>query len=184
MRQLISFIAVALVAACSVEEPSRPQVMVFAQKDFDRIYVWDLAPVTWADTPTLVIAEKDSLYPMAPDAEVMMTCEPDGSLEVWGNTYGFATDVGGPLPLLPMFGLRSRDVSLLAKPIWEHGGYDKSAHYVLHPSKTQLRQLLGGPWFEVSEMFSDGSGATRYPPPPNDLANAFIRQCQAMTEVR
>ena len=181
MRQLILFTALVLVSACSGEEPSRRPVMVFSQKDFDSTYLWGQAPDGLGDTPALVIAKHDSLDPIAPDAEVMMTCEPDGSLEVWGNAYRFATDVGGPPQLMPMFGLRSRDLSLLGEPIWEHGGYQKSAHYVLRPSKTQLRQLLGGPWFEVSEVFSDGSGATRYPPPPSDLANAFIRQCQAIT---
>lgn len=154
--------------------------MVFAQQDFDRIYVWDRAPAIWASTPTLVIAERDSLYPSVPDVKVLLSCKADGRLEVWGNAYEFATDVGGPPQLMPMFGLRSRDVSLLAEPIWEYGGFSKSAHYILHPSQAELNQLLRGPWFEVSEVYADGDGATRYPPPPSELASAFIRQCKAM----
>lgn len=180
MRNVLSVVAVvALTTACSAEEPSRPPGRAFAQKDFDRLYVWDQAPETWADTPTLVIAERDSLYPTAPNVEVLLSCKADGSLEVWGNAYEFATDVGGPPQLMPMFGLRSQAVSLLAEPIWEHGGFSKSAHYVLHPSQNQLNQVLRGSWFEVSEVYADGDGATRYPPPPSDLAEAFIRQCHA-----
>lgn len=185
MRNVSSVVAVAaLIAACSEGEPSRPPVMVFAQKDFDRLYVWDRAPETWADTPTLVIAEKDSFYPRVPDVQVLLSCKADGSLTVWGNAYEFATDVGGPLHLMPMFGLRSRHVSLLAEPIWEYGGFGKSAHYVLHPSQAQLSQLLRGPWFEVSEVYADGDGATRYPPPPRELADTFIRQCQTAAEIK
>ncbi|WP_137721017.1 hypothetical protein [Brevundimonas sp. SGAir0440] len=159
-------------------------MMVFAQHDFDRLYVWDRAPAIWANTPTLVIAERDSLYPSVPDVKVLLSCKADRSLTVWGKVYEFGTDLGGPPRLMPMFGLRSRDVSLLAEPIWEYGGFSKSAHYVLHPSQAELNQLLRGPWFEVSEVYADGDGATRYPPPPRELADTFIRQCQTAAEIK
>lgn len=154
--------------------------MVFAQKDFDRLYVWDQAPATWANAPTLVIARRNSFYPTVPDAELLLTCEADGSLHVWGDAYSFATDVGGPPQLLPMFGLRSKGVSLLGEPVWEYGGFEKSAYYRLHPSKSERAALLGGPWFEIGERFADGDGAVRYPPPPAELAHRFMQGCDEL----
>ena len=183
MRQMLSVAAVFILAsACSKEDRPPPPVRVVAKPDFDREYLWDQAPATWASAPTLVIAKRDSLYPTVPDAELLLTCEADGSLHVRGDAYGFATDLGGPPQLLPMFGLRSPGVSLLGEPVWEYGGFDMFASYRLHPSKNELAALLGGPWFEIGERYADGDGAIRYPPPPAELTHRFMQRCDKVRE--
>jgi len=183
MRHFARLIAfTALLAACRAPAPAaQPETTTFDLATFEKTYFWDLASAEWASSPTLVIAEKDSLYPRVPDVQIAIVCRKDGALDVWGDAYGFATDVGGPASLMPVFGLRSPGVSMMAEPIWEHGGFSKHASYVLHPTRGQRDRLLQGEWFEVAAVYADGSGTVRYPPPPSEMAKNFAARCDALS---
>jgi hypothetical protein len=185
MRALASILFVAiLVAACIESEPADDR-QVLSDDEFGRSFVWSRAPANgWASSPTLVIAKRDGLYPEAPDAEVILTCLPDGSLSVSGNEYQVATDVGGPPDLVPRFNLQSNLISLSGKPIWEHGGFSKHANLILRPTSDQLSKLITGEWFEVVGIFADGGGTVRYPAPPRTLTAPFLQDCGDARRVR
>lgn len=173
-----------LISACSAQAPVEPMVRTISTQEFEQSFLWDLAPTEWAASPTLVIARKNSLYPTVPDVEISLVCAADGSLKIWGDAYRFATDVGGPPQLMPVFGLRSQGVSMMGEPVWDHGGFEKSAHYILHPTREQRDLLVSGDWFEVAGAYADGSGTVRYPPPPPQMAQEFTRRCDELAAAR
>lgn len=185
MRALALILLIAIsAAACAEGEPANDR-RVLSDDEFARSFVWSRVPADeWASSPTLVIARRDGLYPAAPDAEVVLTCLPDGSVSVWGNEYQVATDVGGPPELVPRFSLQSNLISLSGKPIWQHGGFSKHAHFILWPTSDQLAQLINGDWFEVVGIFADGSGTVRYPAPPRMLTTPFLQDCGDARRVR
>jgi hypothetical protein len=185
MKHLALVLAVgALLLACSDQAFVEPSVEEMGVEEFNHAYFWDLPSAEWVSSPMLVIAKKGGIYPEAPDAQFVLECQTDGTLVVWGDAYHFVTDVGGPPDLLPLFGVRSPGVSLLGEPIWQYGGYAKSAHYILHPTGNQRAQLVSGDWFEIANVFADGSGTVRYPPPPLEMAREFNRRCEAVIRAR
>ena len=184
MRAICTLLLVAVSATGCSDERSMGSRQTMSGEEFARTFVWSRVPPDgWASLPTLVIAKKDGLYPLAPDVEIGLTCLKGGSLRVFGNNYHQATDVSGPSQTTARFGLRNKSVSLSGEPIWEHGDYSKEAHFILRPTAEQLSKFVDGEWFEVVSIYPDGSGTVRFPATPKTLALPFLKDCEGLRQV-
>ena len=182
MRLALIIIGIGLaLAACA---PSKGDVQiplgaVVFQGRLGTPVFWDYpTSAQWASTPTLTVARARGIYPDAPDVELALSCQSDGALEISGDAYRIATDVGGPPPIPAQLGLRSHGVTLYGEPEWFYTGYEQYARFTIHPRGGQLVQLVTGDWIEAVVPFPGDDGGPRYPPPPSALANQFVRACE------
>lgn len=173
--------SVALTAGCSPADHIAPRV--FSQAEFDKVYFWAIPQSDGTPRPSLVISRTGPVFPRGPLPEISLTCLENGGVEVAGDRYRMATDLGF-IPTKAEFGLRSSSVALFAEPIWESIDWERNAHFVLRPTPQELADLLTGKWFEVVSLFEDGSGSERFPPPPRQLAASFLEDCNVLRGVR
>ena len=78
---------------------------------------------------------------------------------------------------LKRISLESDTVRLSGTPQWPSEPFAYYGDLVLSASHEELAQLIGGSSFTVIESWSDGVHATIYPPPPPELAQAFLSAC-------
>jgi len=175
------------VAACASEDKGSPipeGAILFAGQFAEPVF-WDYPTSSvWASTPTLAVARARGVYPVAPDFELAIACGANGELQITGDVYRIATDVGGSGPIPSRLGLRTSSVDLGGEPVWSYTGYDQYAKFAVSPTRDQLSQLVSSEWLEAYIPFSDGDGGMKYPAPPLELAQRFLTACEALADVR
>ena len=137
---------------------------------------WDIPDAAWSDRPTLALAKEGRVYPAAPDAMIVLTCEANDRLAISGDILRVATDVGfGSLP--DRIGLHVDGMTVTGEVQWEHGDHEAAGRALLGLAPGQLAKLLSSASLSIVEERSGLADMRSYPTPPRALTEDFLARC-------